>query len=132
MTTLSQAVANKLNILESAIIEIQEWAKVLWVRFQGGCRFVSKKIKGAVKMEYEVTELLPNLDAVSLRRYWKPEYMEFAIALAAEIKGKTDNTSGAHEWWCAQFPAYKMASDAIPCDRSLLYVQDAAIAINKK
>jgi hypothetical protein len=43
------SIATKLNILDSAIIEIQVWANVLWVRFVGGCRFVSKKI-GAKKM----------------------------------------------------------------------------------
>jgi hypothetical protein len=44
------AIATKLNILDSAIIEIHEWASVLWVKFIGGTRFVSKKI-GANKME---------------------------------------------------------------------------------
>jgi len=51
----TQAIANHLNILDSAIIEIQEWASVLWVKFQGGVRFVSKRI-GAKKMAKEKTE----------------------------------------------------------------------------
>lgn len=39
------AVANHLNITESLIAEIQEWASVLWVRFVSGRpRFVSKKV----------------------------------------------------------------------------------------
>ena len=46
----TQAIATHLNIVDSAIIEIQEWANVLWVKFIGGVRFVSKKI-GAAKME---------------------------------------------------------------------------------
>jgi hypothetical protein len=46
----TQAIATHLNIVDSAIIEIQEWASVLWVKFIGGVRFVSKKI-GAKKME---------------------------------------------------------------------------------
>lgn len=41
---MNAAIAQKLNILESAILEIQEWAHVLLVRFVGGCRFVSKKV----------------------------------------------------------------------------------------
>jgi hypothetical protein len=45
----TQAIASHLNILDSAIIEIQEWASVLWVRFVGGVRFVSKTV-GAKKM----------------------------------------------------------------------------------
>jgi hypothetical protein len=40
----SQAIATHLSIADSAIIEVQEWASVLWVRFTGGVRFVSKKI----------------------------------------------------------------------------------------
>ena len=39
------AIARHLNIAESAILEVQEWARVLWVRVQGlGARFVSKKV----------------------------------------------------------------------------------------
>jgi hypothetical protein len=39
------AIANHLNVAESAIIEVQEWARVLWVRIKGlGARFVSKKV----------------------------------------------------------------------------------------
>ena len=43
--TLNQSkIARHLNVIDSAIIEVQEWATVLWVRFKGGCKFVSKKI----------------------------------------------------------------------------------------
>jgi hypothetical protein len=46
MTTLTSAVAQHLNIVESTIKEIQEWAKVLLVKFTSGrSRFVSKKVK---------------------------------------------------------------------------------------
>ena len=46
MTTLTTAVAQHLNVLESTIKEIQEWAKVLLVKFTSGKpRFVSKKVK---------------------------------------------------------------------------------------
>jgi hypothetical protein len=38
------AIAQHLNIASQAIIEIQEWAQVIWVKFVGGCRFVSKKV----------------------------------------------------------------------------------------
>jgi hypothetical protein len=51
----TQAIATHLNIIDSAIIEVQEWANVLWVKFVGGVRFVSKKI-GAAKVEKEKTE----------------------------------------------------------------------------
>jgi hypothetical protein len=46
---MNTAIAQHLNVTESAIIEVQEWARVLWVRVKGlGARFVSKKV---VKME---------------------------------------------------------------------------------
>jgi hypothetical protein len=44
----AQAIASHLNILDSAIIEIQEWASVLWVKFTGGVRFVSKTVGAAM------------------------------------------------------------------------------------
>jgi len=50
------AIAQHLNIASQAIIEIQEWATVLWVRFVGGCKFVSKKvIKAMEKGRYAVS-----------------------------------------------------------------------------
>ena len=49
-TTINSVVAKSLNIFESAIVEVQEWATVLWVRFKGGCRFISKKIVEVKKM----------------------------------------------------------------------------------
>ena len=52
----TQAIASHLNILDSAIIEIQEWASVLWVKFAGGVRFVSKKV--AQEPKVEVLEVL--------------------------------------------------------------------------
>lgn len=46
---MNTAIAQHLNVTESAILEVQEWARVLWVRVKGlGARFVSKKV---VKME---------------------------------------------------------------------------------
>jgi hypothetical protein len=45
------AIANHLNVTEAAIIEVQEWARVLWVRVKGlGARFVSKKVVEVKKM----------------------------------------------------------------------------------
>ena len=49
----TQAIAQHLNIVDSAIIEVQEWASVLWVKFIGGCRFVSKKIAGKKTMNID-------------------------------------------------------------------------------
>lgn len=42
---MNAQIAQHLNVAETAILEIQEWAKVLWVRVRGiGARFVSKKV----------------------------------------------------------------------------------------
>jgi hypothetical protein len=42
---MNTAIAQHLNVTPSAILEVQEWARVLWVRVKGlGARFVSKKV----------------------------------------------------------------------------------------
>jgi hypothetical protein len=44
-TTMNAAIATKLNVLESAIVRVEEWVNVLFVVVKGlGGRFVSKKI----------------------------------------------------------------------------------------
>lgn len=41
----TQAIAQYLNLSQELILEVQEWAKVLWVRIKGmRPRFVSKKV----------------------------------------------------------------------------------------
>lgn len=46
------AIATKLNVLESAIVRIEEWASVMFVVVKGlGARFVSKKIVEVKKVE---------------------------------------------------------------------------------
>ena len=50
---MNAQIAQHLNVTESAILEVQEWARVLWVRIRGiGARFVSKKV---IKMEQQIT-----------------------------------------------------------------------------
>jgi len=45
MNTNTAAIANHLNVAAEAITEVQEWARVLWVRVKGlGTRFVSKNV----------------------------------------------------------------------------------------
>jgi hypothetical protein len=42
---MNTAIAQKLNVLESAIVRVEEWANVLFVVVKGlGARFVSKKV----------------------------------------------------------------------------------------
>jgi predicted DNA-binding protein (UPF0251 family) len=53
--TYAAAIATKLNVLESAIVRIEEWASVLFVVVKGlGGRFVSKKV-GVKKMTKTAT-----------------------------------------------------------------------------
>lgn len=48
---MNAAIATKLNVLESAIIRVEEWAHVLFVVVKGlGARFVSKKVVELKKM----------------------------------------------------------------------------------
>lgn len=48
--TNTAAIATKLNVIESAIVRVEEWANVLFVVVKGlGARFVSKKV--VVKVE---------------------------------------------------------------------------------
>lgn len=52
------AVANHLNIAETMISEIQEWASVLWVRFVSGRpRFVSKKAVKTMNISEQVNQI---------------------------------------------------------------------------
>jgi len=49
---MNSAIATKLNVLESAIVRIEEWAHVLFVVVKGlGARFVSKKVVKEVTVE---------------------------------------------------------------------------------
>ena len=42
---MNAAIASHLNVAQELILEVCEWATVLWVRVKGiGCRFVSKKV----------------------------------------------------------------------------------------
>jgi len=52
------AIASHLNVADSAIVEVQEWARVLWVRVKGlGARFVSKKVIAMVEEKTIVEKL---------------------------------------------------------------------------
>lgn len=58
----TQAIAQHLNLVEELIVEVQVWAKVLWVRIKGmRPRFVSKKVAKMDKTPDALAQLL--LDA---------------------------------------------------------------------
>jgi hypothetical protein len=58
---MNAAIATHLNVAEQAIVEIQEWATVLWVRVKGlGARFVSKRVAEMEKTDVEKLEEVGN------------------------------------------------------------------------
>lgn len=54
MNTQAIAIAQHLNLAKELILEVQEWASVLWVRIKGmRPRFVSKKAVKMTEAEFE-------------------------------------------------------------------------------
>ena len=70
MNTTTTAIATKLNVLESAIVRIEEWASVMFVVVKGlGARFVSKKAVEAKPMNVNsalIEERIDELNAIDL------------------------------------------------------------------
>lgn len=68
---MNAAIAQHLNILESAIVRVEEWSKVLFVVAKGiGARFVSKKVKqvelkGSEKQVKWATDIIAKFDEYS-------------------------------------------------------------------
>ena len=90
------AIATHLKITESAILEIQEWASVLWVRFVGGVRFVSKKI-GAITMnpEKEFKEYESSLPVDACE--WTDEQREHWMFLSAQASKARKKLKSLHK-----------------------------------
>lgn len=82
------AIATKLNVLESAIVRIEEWAHVLFVVAKGvGARFVSKKIGVEKKMERITLEQAQEIrqDPEAIKRGYVSEAVVDAAYKAVEI-----------------------------------------------
>lgn len=92
---MNAAIAQHLNIAESLIAEIQEWASVLWVRFVSGRpRFVSKKV--VAKME------MPVLTGTEKQVAWAADIRaDFAKQVGEWIErclpGQEQGSSGLYE-----------------------------------
>ena len=76
---MNAAIAQHLNILESAIVKVEEWANVVFVVAKGiGARFVSKKITerkkmlnpSATKITYEAIKDNKRADSNSPKQQW--------------------------------------------------------------
>ncbi|MEM9116870.1 MAG: hypothetical protein AAGD09_03195 [Cyanobacteria bacterium P01_F01_bin.56] len=77
---MNAVIAQHLNIAESLIAEVQEWAHVLWVRVKGlGARFVSKKIA-------KMTETLPALKGTEKQVEWAEDIRRQLMADVEEFK----------------------------------------------
>jgi hypothetical protein len=75
MTTTTANIAAKFNVLEAAVVRVEEWASVMFCVVKGiGARFVSKKLKvEAKKMDTipkTVRTTLPHITASGSRRGW--------------------------------------------------------------
>lgn len=65
---MNAQVAQHLNVAESAILEIQEWARVLWVRVRGiGARFVSKKVVKVDKIQEKRQQMATKLQKMAAK-----------------------------------------------------------------
>lgn len=82
--TTATAIANHLNIVESAIAQVEEWASVLFVRFvKGSPRFVSKKVK-----EQEMK--LPELKGSEKQVKWATDLRNEFIELSQQLKNEAE------------------------------------------
>jgi len=80
MNAATTAIANHLNVATSAIVEVQEWARVLWVRIKGiGARFVSKKVVVEVKPVFDLEAEIERREEAAAENY------ERAMAMQSEI-----------------------------------------------
>jgi hypothetical protein len=68
--TNTAAIATKLNVLESAIVRVEEWVNVMFVVVKGlGGRFVSKKVV-AVKMETKLDRAYKIVEELGYGKVW--------------------------------------------------------------
>jgi hypothetical protein len=83
----TQAIAQHLNLAEELIVEVQEWARVLWVRIKGmRPKFVSKRVAKSVKLSLEeAAKIVDDPEAVQ-RNYLNQVVLNQAIAMAQELK----------------------------------------------
>lgn len=75
------AIAQHLNLAEELIIEVQEWAKVLWVRIKGmRPRFVSKKGLGMEKTVSGLAQALLEIGFTKAKvvqnKDWKQHFLQ--------------------------------------------------------
>lgn len=93
------AIAQHLNIATEAIVKIEEWATVLWVRFKGGCRFVSKKIMGT-KTKTDIEKL----EKIGGNRWTKGEHDRIyfhgsLIASMLKLSNSKSRQINASKFW---------------------------------
>ena len=85
MTTATAAIASHLNIAETIIAEVQEWAHVLFVWFVGRRpRFVSKKV---MEDKMDQKQLIEKMEEIGGRRWTKGDHdrMYFSGSLVAKL-----------------------------------------------
>lgn len=94
---MNAAIATKLNVLESAIVRVEEWAHVLFVVVRGiGARFVSKKIMTTTELTAE------QLVAVGGNRWQKNGYDRVYFNIAEFVtlsNSKARKLAGVKLFW---------------------------------
>jgi hypothetical protein len=76
-----------LNLAKELITEVQEWAKVFWVRIKGmRPKFVSKKVVKSMELSLEeAAKIIDDPEAIG-RNYLNQDVLTQAIAMAQELK----------------------------------------------
>ena len=94
MTTAITAIANHLNVSESAVVRVEEWANVLFAVVTGiGARFVSKKIVEDKTMTKE--QMVEKMEEIGGSRWSKGDHdrMYFSGSVIARLL-KLSNSKG--------------------------------------
>jgi hypothetical protein len=85
---MNAAIATKLNILESAIVRIEEWAHVLFVVVKGlGARFVSKKVIQEEEENKMTVSINCDVDADAIRFVGKVAFTLHNVSLLIKYEG---------------------------------------------
>lgn len=107
----ASAIAQHLQVATAAILEIREWARVLWVRVQGlGCRFVSKKVTQESTMSYTI-EYVQGSEQHSSN--WAKFYVKGLEEWAAKEDFAENRRDSHHQYQgytCLEVPAGTMFS----------------------
>lgn len=125
------AIAKHFNVIESAIVRVEEWKNCLFCVVRGiGARFVSKKVAKVTQISKEEVEaLVPSYG--DIWRIWKPygEVLAVEIPRLAQEVEEGDSASSPDNYLLAKYPAYKRIDERTGGNgRAMVIAMEAAIA----